>query len=163
MKKLLLLSGILLSVQSNAAETIDVQSDNSQPTVIFGEAATAAGTYNEISVEQAADAQNPFGNPIVNIVQPNPTAVAKRNSKSDEKNPSPIIPSNFAQPENIVSQTSQQNPEISPQNSPQEMENEIQNTLYESQGRIYDLQSYPNDDINQIENQGNAVTNYPEY
>lgn len=43
------------------------------------------------------------------------------------------------------------------------MQNEIQNTLYESDDRIYDLQSYPDNDINQIENRGNAVTNYPEY
>lgn len=66
-------------------------------------------------------------------------------------------------PVNVVSQTSGQNPEISPQNSPEQMQNEIQNTLYESDDRIYDLQSYPDNDINQIENRGNAVTNYPEY
>ncbi len=157
MSGLLGLLSLLLAFNAEAVEIVDTQSDNAQPTVIYGEAENADGSFNEMTVEQAADAPNPFGNPIVNDVpygkQP-VQAAGKKASPAPELGKSPV---------NVVSETSEQNPEISPQNSPEQMQNEIQNTLYESDDRIYDLQSYPDSDINQIENQGNAVTNYPEY
>ena len=45
------------------------------------------------------------------------------------------------------------------------MNNEIQNKLYEEGNRIYDLQSYPIDDFDYINKNGqdNAVTDYPAY
>lgn len=158
MKSLLFLLMVVLAANAEAAETIDVRSDSAQPTVIYGEAENANGTFNEMTVEQAADAQNPFGNPIVNELP-----YGKRVPEGEKGKPLPPAPELGKSPVNVVSQTSGQNPEISPQNSPEQMQNEIQNTLYESDDRIYDLQSYPDNDINQIENQGNAVTNYPEY
>lgn len=66
MKSLPVLLMAALLPNAAAAETIDVRSDSEQPTVIYGEAENANGTFNEMTVEQAADAQNPFGNPIVN-------------------------------------------------------------------------------------------------
>lgn len=158
MKSLLFLLMVVLAANAEAAETIDVRSDSAQPTVIYGEAENANGTFNEMTVEQAADAQNPFGNPIVNELP-----YGKRVPEGEKGKPLPPAPELGKSPVNVVSQTSGQNPEISPQNSPEQMQNEIQNTLYESDDRIYDLQSYPDNDINQIENRGNAVTNYPEY
>lgn len=158
MKSLPVLLMAVLLPNAEAAETIDVRSDSAQPTVIYGEAENANGTFNEMTVEQAADAQNPFGNPIVNELP-----YGKRVPEGEKGRPQPPAPELGKSPVNVVSQTSGQNPEISPQNSPEQMQNEIQNTLYESDDRIYDLQSYPDNDINQIENQGNAVTNYPEY
>lgn len=158
MKSLLVLLMAALLPNAEAAETIDVRSDSEQPTVIYGEAENANGTFNEMTVEQAADAQNPFGNPVVNELP-----YGKRVPEGEKGRPQPPAPELGKSPVNVVSQTSGQNPEISPQNSPEQMQNEIQNTLYESDDRIYDLQSYPDNDINQIENQGNAVTNYPEY
>ena len=49
--------------------------------------------------------------------------------------------------------------------SPQEMNNEIQNKLYEEGNRVYDVQSYPIKDINELGENGqdNAITNYPAY
>lgn len=158
MKSLPVLLMAALLPNAAAAETIDVRSDSAQPTVIYGEAENANGTFNEMTVEQAADAQNPFGNPIVNELP-----YGKRVPEGEKGRPQPPAPELGKSPVNVVSQTSGQNPEISPQNSPEQMQNEIQNTLYESDDRIYDLQSYPDNDINQIENQGNAVTNYLEY
>ena len=158
MKRLPVLLMAALLPNAAAAETIDVRSDSEQPTVIYGEAENANGTFNEMTVEQAADAQNPFGNPIVNELHSGRPAPGVEKGK-----PLPPAPELGKSPVNVVSQTSGQNPEISPQNSPEQMQNEIQNTLYESDDRIYDLQSYPDNDINQIENRGNAVTNYPEY
>ena len=158
MKSLPVLLMAALLPNAASAETIDVRSDSEQPTVIYGEAENANGTFNEMTVEQAADAQNPFGNPIVNELPYGKPALEVEKGKS-----LPPAPELGKSPVNVVSQTSWQNPEISPQNSPEQMQNEIQNTLYESDDRIYDLQSYPDNDINQIENRGNAVTNYPEY
>lgn len=158
MKSLPVLLMAALLPNAAAAETIDVRSDSEQPTVIYGEAENANGTFNEMTVEQAADAQNPFGNPIVNELPYGKPAPEVKKGK-----PLPPAPELGKSSVNVVSQTSGQNPEISPQNSPEQMQNEIQNTLYESDDRIYDLQSYPDNDINQIENRGNAVTNYPEY
>ena len=66
MKSLPVLLMAALLPNAAAAETIDVRSDSEQPTVIYGEAENANGTFNEMTVEQAADAKNPFGNPIVN-------------------------------------------------------------------------------------------------
>ena len=157
MKSLPVLLMAALLPNAAAAETIDVRSDSEQPTVIYGEAENANGTFNEMTVEQAADAQNPFGNPIVNELP-----YGKPAPEVEKGKPLPPAPELGKSPVNVVSQTSGQNPEISPQNSPEQMQNEIQNTLYESDDRIYDLQSYPDNDINQIENRGNAVTNYPE-
>ncbi|MEI3582103.1 MAG: hypothetical protein V8R89_05490 [Alphaproteobacteria bacterium] len=158
MKSLPVLLMAALLPNAAAAETIDVRSDSEQPTVIYGEAENANGTFNEMTVEQAADAQNPFGNPIVNKLP-----YGKPAPEVEKGKPLPPAPELGKSPVNVVSQTSGQNPEISPQNSPEQMQNEIQNTLYELDDRIYDLQSYPDNDINQIENRGNAVTNYPEY
>lgn len=158
MKSLPVLLMAALLPNAASAETIDVRSDSEQPTVIYGEAENANGTFNEMTVEQAADVQNPFGNPIVNELPYGKPALEVEKGKS-----LPPAPELGKSPVNVVSQTSGQNPEISPQNSPEQMQKEIQNTLYESDDRIYDLQSYPDNDINQIENRGNAVTNYPEY
>ena len=158
MKSLPVLLMAALLPNAASAETIDVRSDSEQPTVIYGEAENANGTFNEMTVEQAADAQNPFGPPIGNALPYGKPALEVEQGMS-----LPPAPDLGKSPVNVVSQTSGQNPEISPQNSPEQMQNEIQNTLYESDDRIYDLQSYPDNDINQIENRGNAVTNYPEY
>ena len=158
MKSLPVLLMAALLPYAAAAETIDVRSDSEQPTVIYGEAENANGTFNEMTVEQAADAQHPSGNPIV-IELP----FGLPAPEVDKGKPLPPAPELGKSPVYVVSQTSGQNPEISPQNSPEQMQNEIQNTLYESDDRIFDLQSNPENDINQIENRGNAVTNYPEY
>ena len=164
MKKILLLTALLPAVQAGAAETIGLQSEGNEPTVIFGEAATAAGTFNQITFTLAAAAQNRLGEGGAEPHPPAPknnAALKKKKLAGGENVQNPAPPLNRAM--DVVSETSAQNPEISPENSPEQMQNEIQNTLYESDGRIYDLQSYPDDDINQIENEGNAVTNYPEY
>ncbi len=162
MKYVFYLFFIFLVNTAFAVDELDIQSNNSQPTVIYGEAENPDGTFNQISVEQAENAQNPFGNPIVDLTPPE-TQQDKKDSDKQNKNTKTASPETNQINGNVISAVSQQNPQISPENSPEEMQNELQNTLYESGGRIYDLQSYPDSDINQIENQGNAVTNYPEY
>ena len=64
-----------------------------------------------------------------------------------------------------VSETLPQNPPISSDETPQKVNRQIQNTLYESGGRIYDVQSYPAEDIDKIEkpNIQPTITTYPSY
>ncbi len=155
MKVLFALLGMMLIFNTEAAESIDIYSDNAEPTVVFGEAENANGTFNQMMVEQGDGVNNPFGNPVVDEMPEAPQSLMQKTL--------PLTAKPKKMPANIVSEVSTQNPQIGTRYSPEKMQNEIQNTLYESNNRIYDLQSYPDSDINQIENQGNAVTNYPEY
>lgn len=157
----LMMMGLVLVSNANAQEAMVVQSDNNNPTVIFGEAENANGTMNEITVRQAKDAANPFGNPIVNTLpygkQPAAGNVVQPGSSTAMQQPSSAV-----KPVGAISEITPQDPEIS-EDSTEQMQNEIENTLYEGDDRIYDVQSYPDDDINQIEGQDSAVTNYPAY
>ncbi len=159
----LMMMGLALVSNANAQEAMVVQSDNNNPTVIFGEAENANGTMNEITVRQAKDAANPFGNPIVNTIpygkQPVAGNAAQPGGCAAAQQPQP---SSVVKPVGAISEITPQDPEIS-EDSPEQMQNEIENTLYEGDDRIYDVQSYPDDDINQIEGQDSAVTNYPAY
>lgn len=163
MKAILYLVGMVVAGNAFAVDEIEVQSNSEQPTVIYGEAENSDGSFNQISVEQAADAPNPFGNPIADLVPYGKQQNQNAADNTQKPTSTQAKPNGEENNGNVISETSQQNPQISPENSPEEMQNELQNTLYESGGRIYDLQSYPDSDINQIENEGNAVTNYPEY
>ena len=80
-------------------------------------------------------------------------------STTNVSTPSQMMPSN------VVSESLPQNPQISPQESPQAVNQQIQNTLYESGGRIYDVQSYPTSDVNTVEepNIQPTITTYPSY
>ena len=52
MKSLPVLLMAALLPNAAAAETIDVRSDSEQPTVIYGEAENANGTFNEMTVSR---------------------------------------------------------------------------------------------------------------
>ena len=46
----------------------------------------------------------------------------------------------------------------------EELNNQIENTLYQSDGRIYDVQSYPDTDVERIESLPQpTITDYPSY
>lgn len=155
MRKLMILLLLLAVYDARAQEITEGISANGDPTVVFGEAAAANGTENEAIVEQPADAPNPLGAPIVTA-----TPDDKNAEKQKTENISPAVRSFPVQDE--VSQTTPQNPQIS-QFSPEDLENEMQNEVYEAGDRVYDVQSYPASDLPQIEQQQNAITNYPEY
>ena len=144
----------LIAAGANAAELIETTAAPQDETMVFGEAEQPNGTFNAALVEQPQNAPNPLGAPIYDS-SPTPAPFSQ----------STTIPVPFTQTVgNIVEETSRQNPAIS-QMSPQTMSKEIQNKLYQSGNRIYDVQSYPADDIGYINqnNQANAITNYPAY
>lgn len=152
----------LIAVAVNAGEIIDSFSQPDNETIVYGQAANANGTVNKVLLEQPADAPNPLGDPVPDYTPPStPKAQPlRRGQKSD------VAPAATATDEtgNAVSQISPQNPADS-QMTPQQMNNEIQNKLYEEGNRVYDVQSYPIDDIGYMNENGqdNAITNYPAY
>ena len=154
-KWIVIFAAILAAGNVKAAEIITENSGN-LPTVVFGEAATAAGKFDEAVVVQPDNAPNPLGSPIVEVPDSSaPTAaIAKAKAKAEA---SAVLP------KQIKAQTTEQNPSVSPQFTPEDLKNEMQNEIYESGNRVYDVQSYPADDLPTIEKQQKAVTNYPEY
>ena len=127
------------------------------PTIVYGESELSNGKSDSYLIEQPQNAPNPLGNPIV-------TPPQKQN------NIQPKIPDSIYEPESSNSQNLDIH-QISDQNpppfavSPQQMQNKIENTLYQGGNRIYDIQSYPLDDINKITkpNIDPTITTYPEY
>lgn len=151
---------LLIAFSVNAEEILSSFAAPDNETVIYGEANTSDKQATEILVEQPDNANNPLGTPIIDKKNSSNSAFQKQNPK--------VLPqlSNISSPQNdnVVEQSTKQNPSDS-QMSTQQMNNEIQNKLYEEGNRIYDLQSYPIDDFDYINKNGqdNAVTDYPAY
>ena len=151
---------LLIAFSVNAEEILSSFAAPDNETVIYGEANTSDKQATEILVEQPDNADNPLGTPIIDEKNSSNSAFQKQNPK--------VLPqlSDISSPQNdnVVEQSTKQNPSDS-QMSTQQMNNEIQNKLYEEGNRIYDLQSYPIDDFDYINKNGqdNAVTDYPAY
>lgn len=151
---------LLIAFSVNAEEILSSFAAPDNETVIYGEANTSDKQATEILIEQPDNADNPLGTPIIDEKNSSNSAFQKQNPK--------VLPqfSNISSPQNdnVVEQSTKQNPSDS-QMSTQQMNNEIQNKLYEEGNRIYDLQSYPIDDFDYINKNGqdNAVTDYPAY
>lgn len=136
--------------------TISEASTESEPTVIYGKSENTKGQEDEAIVVQPENGGNPLGNPIVGDSDSTPSVASTKAI--------PAVENAKSQKGKIVNELSQQNPTYSSE-TPQQMNSEVQNTLYESGGRIYDVQSYPENDINTITepNLDKEITNYPSY
>ncbi len=128
------------------------------PTVIYGASETAPDTPDSYLLIQPKDSPNPLGNPIpdeMNDVQSDSQnlPMATQSQQSDK-----------AAPINEINQSEAQNPPPFSQ-SPEQEQNQIENTLYEGGNRIYDVQSYPINDVKTITepNIDPTITTYPEY
>ena len=128
------------------------------PTVVYGASETAPDTPDSYLLIQPKDSPNPLGNPIpdeMNDVQPDSQnlPMATQSQQSDK-----------AAPINEINQSEAQNPSPFSQ-SPEQEQNQIENTLYEGGNRIYDVQSYPINDVKTITepNIDPTITTYPEY
>ena len=140
---------LILTLNANAN---DVYKD-SDPTVVIGEAARPDGGQNVFIVEQPNDAPNPLGDPIVGPNRPVEVfddGSSVINSKELEQNnqwqEAPSIPGPM------------QN--ASPQEEGISLGKDFQNTLMEANDRIYDVQSYPIEDINVMSNPSEPQTIY---
>lgn len=138
----------------------DVNDTGSGEVTVYGEAQTADGGENSFEVEQPNGNDNPLGNPIVNPDEN--MSVPEGLPKKEFSGVQPLMTQPV--PQNVIQENLPQNPAVSSE-TPQQTANQIQNTLYESGGRIYDVQSYPDSDVNQIEepNINPTISTVPSY
>lgn len=158
----LLASGSAMAAMS--AEAQNTPSSNQQEVEVFGEAENANGTENVMFLEQSSSNDNPLGNPIVEQPADN-SANASAGMTPDASTPDvSVAPAEPSTPSNVVSESEPQDPTISQEPNPAQVNNQIQNTLYESDGRIYDVQSYPDTDVERIQAEPQpTITDYPTY
>ncbi len=130
------------------------------PTIVYGASETAPDEPDSYLLEQPADAPNPLGNPIPEFV---PQDQAPDTNLTNTET-APETSAQKPQAEGEINQTEPQDPAPFSQ-SPEREQNEIENTLYEGGNRIYDVQSYPLEDIKTITepNVDPTITTYPEY
>lgn len=151
-------------------------------TIVYGASSEAPDKPDAYLVIQPQNAGNPLGNPIIN---PDQNLSSDSNDSLGQNVPSPSFPAEQT-PESVPS-ASDSNPvqavdpasqpvahqiyQQAPQNpepfseSPEQQQDQIQNTLYQGGNRIYDVQSYPLQDIKTITepNVQPTITTYPEY
>lgn len=116
--------------------------ENVYPTTVIGEAQTADGNEKVFMVEQPAEAPNPLGNPISNnenIIHNNENVATQQKQQPDEN----ITDTQDKQPENAI-----------------QAGKDFENTLMEANGRVYDIQSYPEGDLPIMGNSANPETIY---
>lgn len=140
-----------------------VSAQENSPTIVFGAAATPDGKQNTFIVEQPDGAPNPLGDPIMGNNNPPqvfdvPSEMTNQTSDNSQSAPQPIADPNALSEQNTVEPTENVN-----NNLPQEAQSlgqDFQNTLMEANGRIYDVQSYPEQDINVMGNSSDPQTIY---
>lgn len=130
------------------------------PTIVYGASETAPNEPDSYLLEQPDNAPNPLGNPIPEFMPQNQEPAT--NIAGPENTPK--TSASEPQIEGEINQTEPQNPAPFSQ-SPEEEQNQIENTLYEGGNRIYDVQSYPINDVKTITepNVDPTITTYPEY
>lgn len=124
--------------------------------MVYGASKNLSGQADEVLLEQPATAENPLGNPIVSPDDVSAPAVAVPSVVPAAPEVSAVSPR--------IEESLPQNPSVSSE-TPQEVNQQIQDTLYESGGRIYDVQSYPASDVKKIEepNLNPTINTYPSY
>lgn len=133
------------------------------PTVVYGASQTAPDKPDAYMVVQPENSPNPLGNPIIGNSSPNQGNVQSLPASQTIPVTSQNLP-DIPKQNNIIHQNAQQNPAPFSQ-SPQLQQEQIENTLYQGGDRIYDVQSFPLEDIKTITepNVQPTITTYPEY
>lgn len=142
MKKVIAFVFFLICFSVASAKAEDV------PTIVFGEAAMPQGGETAVLVEQPKDAPNPLGDPLPmpdNLVETAPEVVSEETATNVTE----------TKPEEKTSVS-----ENNPVKAAQELGNDFQNTLTEANGRIYDIQSYPEADVGVMSNPSQPETIY---
>ena len=115
-------------------------------TLVYGAAARSNGGENVFIMEQPDNMQNPLGNPIV-----------------EPREPVQVF-GNLSQPTEIATNNSVQANCSNNQNSPalesKALGQDFQNTLLEANGRVYDVQSFPEQDMKLVNNPAEPQTIY---
>ena len=152
----------VLGIMLLLAGCFDLYAAENNPTVVFGAAATPDGEQNTFVVEQPEGAPNPLGDPIAGSNTPPqvfdvPAEMSNQvQSSSDQSIPQPIEDPNALNEQNMVEPSVSNNPTAEAQS----LGEDFQNTLTEANGRIYDIQSYPEQDVNVMGNSSEPQTIY---
>lgn len=129
-------------------------------TIIYGASETPSGEQDSAIVYMPSGVGNIMGQPIDD---------EGFESAADDNDTPQVSSTNVVSGNGMnsaeISETLPQNPPISSVETPQKVNQQMQNTLYESGGRIYDVQSYPTEDISKIEkpNIQSTIATYPSY
>ena len=150
------LIAVWVKAQGTDTYTIEQEAPADAPVVVFGSANEGNGQRDSVLLEQNNE-ENPLGNPIQTV---------ESGSQNTPSTDCQLHPTEFEKTVNaplMIQENLPKNPPLSPQESPQIINKQIQDTLYESGGRIYDIQSYPIGDIDYIEqpNLNPTITTYP--
>lgn len=132
------------------AQTPKETSKDNDDTVIFGSAANPEGGQNMFIVEQPKDMPNPLGNPLPDSQTP-PKVFSINNQTNSGNN---------SDSQNNNSQNNIVEPVTDSPNTAEKLGQEFQNTLIEANKRVYDIQSYPIEDLKVIDNPANPETIY---
>jgi len=147
MKKFISILSISLLIFAN-----DVSGD--EPTTIYSAAARPDGGENVFVVSQPDNFDNPLGNPIVGPEVPPKVygALPQTSESEDESNNETMELSSQPQPVGTINNT--------PVQEGIALGKDFQNTLVEGNGRVYDIQSYPIQDIGVMSNPAEPQTIY---
>ena len=150
-------SGLVQAQNLNVADD-----DGSGEVTVYGAAQSADGQVNTFKVEQASGDENPLGDPIVNPDEAENMPEQSLQKTKPLSEPQQLMGQQL--PQGAIQESLPQNPSVSSE-TPQQVNSQIQNTLYEAGGRIYDVQSYPDSDVNTIEepNINPTISTVPSY
>lgn len=127
------------------------------PTVVFGAAATPDGDQNVFVVEQPKNAPNPLGDPLPDPEPTQPPFVPSRFKKVNAAAVvAPRMQDDAVAPVDPI-------PPLNNGSLPAESQalgKDFQNTLMEANGMVYDVQAYPEQDLDVIGNPSNPQTIY---
>lgn len=148
--------GKMIIAEETAAET---------PTVVYGAAKKADGGWDEVVVEQPEGAPNPLGDPIVAPVSNNEQTAPVQ---LPQQNDTPVLNNTSATGDApAVSSAPDNNTLAGPQvigqpvvQTDNQLGAQFQNTVLEANGRVYDVQSYPEQDLKVMDNPSQPGTIY---
>lgn len=153
MKKIVLSVVAILAFGGFWVQAQEQKDDN--PTLVFGSAATPDGSQNMFLVEQPKNAPNPLGNPIVVTPETENSGEMPNEANTSAASQSPDNAPNVADEVKGVG-----TPNPNPATEAEALGKDFENTLMEANGRVYDIQSYPEADLKVMDNSSDPQTIY---
>lgn len=140
----------------------------SEPTIIYGASKKSENETDEVIVKQPEGVINPLGAPIVVPekveVQPDDSVAPALDSQVSKDRTNQEQPQQNQQNNNQINGAPQlgngpQGVPVVP-NTEAQLGGDFQNTVMEANGRVYDVQSFPVEDLNVAGNSSNPETIY---
>lgn len=123
------------------------------PTEVYGAANTPDGGKDVFVIEQPNNEENPLGNPL-----PNVSDNAKQLSGQNDTQKEDVVNDKEHISSNNINVSSEQTANLPQEDA--ELGKQFRNTLLEANGRVYDIQSYPEQDFMLMNNPAEPQTIY---